>query len=99
MRYDKLSPSVRAYLYRFEAFWSCQDNNVCIRLRRIRAKMQLRRLVNCRYQRAAELWVTTAAGPSPAATHTGPASRWPVGRPACPPLPVPGQHARGVHGR
>jgi hypothetical protein len=35
---------------------------------------------------AAQLWVTTAAGPSPAATHTGSASRRPAGRPECPPL-------------
>jgi hypothetical protein len=53
---------------------------VCIRLRRIRAKTQLSRLVNGRYQGGVELWVTTAAGPSPAATHTGPASRRPAGR-------------------
>jgi len=33
-------------------------------------------------------------GPAPAATRTGPASR----RPECPPLPLPGHHARGVHG-
>jgi hypothetical protein len=43
-------------------FLSCQDNNVCIRLQRIRAKTQLSRLVNGRRQRAVQLWVTTAAG-------------------------------------
>ena len=64
---------------------------MCIRLRSIRAKTQLSRLANGRCQSAVQLWVTTAAGPSPAATHTGPASRWRAGvsaaaapRPACP---------------
>jgi hypothetical protein len=37
-------------------------------------------------------------GPSPPPTHTGSASRRPASRPECPPLPLPGQNAWGVHG-
>jgi hypothetical protein len=74
---------------------SCQDNNVCIRLRKIRAKTQLSRLANWQIPGAVQLWVTTTAGPSPAATPTGPTSRRPSGRPECPPLPLPGPTCPG----
>src|SRR5689334_21936589 len=67
---------------------SCQDNNVCIRLRRIRAKTQLSRLANCRCQGGVQLWVTAAVRllppPVPVGQPSAGVSAAAAPRPPCP---------------